>query len=69
MILNKQVGVYKHSFDIIPSIIEDIKKWMKDHNFSSISEFKGLLSKTNINDPSAYERVQFIRLYSGSDSD
>ena len=60
---------YKHSFDIIPTIIEDIKKWMKDHNFSSISEFKGLLSKTNINDPSAYERVQFIRLYSGSDSD
>jgi len=58
---------YKHKFDIIPAILEDIKKWMKEHNFSSISDFQGTLSQINVHNPCSYERVQFIRLYSGSD--
>jgi dihydroorotate dehydrogenase (fumarate) len=55
---------YKHKFDIIPGIIEGIEKWMTQHEFRNISEFKGLLSKTNVQNPSSYERVQFLRLFS-----
>jgi dihydroorotate dehydrogenase (fumarate) len=55
---------YKHHFDILPQIINGIEKWMTVHNFKSISEFKGLLSRKNIHNPAAYERVQFLRLFS-----
>ena len=58
---------YKHRYDIIPSIIEDIEKWMNEHKFSSVSEFQGTLSQVNVHNPCSYERVQFIRLYSGAD--
>jgi dihydroorotate dehydrogenase (fumarate) len=55
---------YKHHFDILPEIITGIEKWMTDHNFRSISEFKGLLSRKNVHNAAAYERVQFLRLFS-----
>jgi dihydroorotate dehydrogenase (fumarate) len=55
---------YKHHFDVLPEIIEGVKTWMKQHNYNSINDFKGLLSRKNVHNPASYERVQFIRLYS-----
>jgi dihydroorotate dehydrogenase (fumarate) len=55
---------YKHHFDILPGIINGLNLWMEKHNFSSISDFKGLLSRKNVHNPAAYERVQFLRLFS-----
>lgn len=55
---------YKNSFNVIPELIEGIENWMKQHKFGSISEFKGLMSRTNISNPASYERVQFIKLFS-----
>jgi dihydroorotate dehydrogenase (fumarate) len=55
---------YKHHFDVLPQLISGIEKWMTEHNFKSISEFKGLLSRKNVHNPAAYERVQFLRLFS-----
>jgi dihydroorotate dehydrogenase (fumarate) len=56
---------YKQQFEVLPDIIKGLEEWMKQHNYSSISDFKGLLSKKNITDPALYERVQFLRLFSG----
>jgi len=55
---------YKQHFDILPKIISGIDNWMVQHNFSSISQFKGLLSRKNVHNPAAYERVQFLRIFS-----
>jgi dihydroorotate dehydrogenase (fumarate) len=55
---------YKNHFDVLPQIVKGMEKWMTDHNFKSISEFKGLLSRKNVHNPAAYERVQFLRLFS-----
>jgi dihydroorotate dehydrogenase (fumarate) len=55
---------YKHHFDILPQIISGIETWMKLHKYNSIDDFKGLLSRKNVQNPASYERVQFIRLYS-----
>jgi dihydroorotate dehydrogenase (fumarate) len=55
---------YKHHFDVLPKIIGGIETWMRHHNFNSIDDFKGLLSRKNVHNPASYERVQFIRLYS-----
>lgn len=48
----------------IKEINEGISKWMDAHGFETISDFKGKLSMTNINNPADYERVQFMKLYS-----
>lgn len=56
---------YKNGFDVLPGIISGIEQWMVQHSFTRISDFKGMLSKKNIKNPASYERVQFIRLFSG----
>ena len=49
-----------HHFEILPQIIKSMEAWMKQHNYSNISEFKGLLSRKNVHNPASYERVQFL---------
>ena len=53
-----------HHFDVLPQIVSGIEDWMKQHKFSKISDFKGLLSRKNAENPAVYERVQFLRLFS-----
>ncbi len=55
---------YKHHFDILPEIIKGIETWMAQHRFNNMGEFRGLMSKANVHNPAAYERVQFLRLFS-----
>jgi dihydroorotate dehydrogenase (fumarate) len=55
---------YKHHFDVLPEMINGLESWMKQHKFSTISDFKGLLSQRNVQNPATYERVQFLRLFS-----
>jgi len=57
--------LYKQKFDVLPEIISGLESWMKQHNFKSISDFKGLLSRQNVGNFASYERVQFIRLFTG----
>lgn len=56
---------YKNKFGVLPGILAGIENWMKEHNFKTISDFKGLLSRKNVVNPASYERVQFIRLFTG----
>jgi dihydroorotate dehydrogenase (fumarate) len=53
-----------HHFEILPQIISDLENWMVQHKFKSVSDFKGILSRNNIQNPASYERVQFLRLFS-----
>ncbi len=56
---------YKYGFDVLPGIISGLELWMTRHSFTKISDFRGMLSKKNIKNPASYERVQFIKLFSG----
>jgi dihydroorotate dehydrogenase (fumarate) len=53
-----------HHFDVLPQILSGMENWMTSHNYKSISDFKGLLSRKNVHNPASYERVQFLRLFS-----
>jgi len=57
--------LYKEGFDVIPDILKNTEKWMKKHKFDTVDSFRGKLSKSNLENPAAIERVQFMKLYSG----
>ncbi len=38
---------------------------MKKHKFETVDSFRGKLEQTNLENPAAIERVQFMKLYSG----
>jgi dihydroorotate dehydrogenase (fumarate) len=58
-------ALYKEGFDAIPEILNGTDVWMKKHSFASVDSFRGKLSKSNLENPAAIERVQFMKLYSG----
>lgn len=54
-------AMYKEGFKVIGTMIDHIKGWMSEHNYSSIEDFRGKLSLDNSTNLSEYERVQFMR--------
>lgn len=57
-------AMYKNNgIRIFAEILTEMETWMKKHNFKSIDEFRGKFSQENIENPAAYERIQFIKIF------
>jgi dihydroorotate dehydrogenase (fumarate) len=54
--------IYKNKIPHVSKMLKDVEAWMYDKNFSSLTDFKGKLSKNNTNDPFVYQRAQYIDL-------
>jgi dihydroorotate dehydrogenase (fumarate) len=59
--------LYKNKPEHITAMLNDIESWMETKKYSSISDFKGKLSKKELKDPFVYKRGQYIDLLLGSD--
>jgi dihydroorotate dehydrogenase (fumarate) len=59
--------LYKHKPEHITSMLSEMEEWMTAKKYSSLSDFKGKLSKKELKDPFVYKRGQYIDLLLGSD--
>ncbi len=57
--------LYKNGKRYVSIMRDEIINWMDQHNFNKISDFQGKMSQHNIKTPAAYERIQFMKYYSG----
>ena len=57
--------LYKEGIEFVSVILETIDKWMDKKGFADIDSFKGKLSVSKTASPGAYERVQFMKHFSG----
>ncbi len=57
--------LYKNGFEYIQEMNSDILKWMNEHNYKSIDDFKGKMSYSKTENPAAYQRIQFMKYFSG----
>ena len=57
-------ALYKRGFSVITEINEMLHKWMDDKEFKGLSDFRGRLNFKNIDNPSLFERSQFMKHYS-----
>jgi len=47
------------------SVIEkEVRQWMEEHEYESVTQMKGSLSQKNCPDPAAFERAQYMRAIS-----
>ena len=58
-------ALYQHGTSRITEIISGIEKWMEKQSFNSLEEFRGRLSYDMKDDQSYFERIQFMKHYSG----
>lgn len=56
--------LYEHGLETVQNMLTCIEEWMLQNNYNRIDEFKGKLNYANVNSPSMYERVQFMKYFS-----
>jgi dihydroorotate dehydrogenase (fumarate) len=52
----------RHGPQALGSLVKDFTGWMKEHDYSDISEMRGCLSHRNSPDPAAFERANYLRV-------
>ena len=57
--------LYKKGFTEIGEMTGQLEAWMKKKNFNSLEDFRGKLNTSEYDNPAAYERVQFMKHFSG----
>ena len=58
-------AIYKNGPEHINTMLKEIEAWMQKKNFNSIEDFKGKLSYDKVENPTAFERIQFMKYYGG----
>src|SRR6266496_519028 len=54
-------ALMRHGIEHIQRIEMELAAWLKEHNYDSLSDLKGIMSQKNCPDPSAFERAQYVR--------
>lgn len=57
--------LYRKGHSAIGSMLEELDAYMERHNFSSLDEVIGKMSFDRADNPAAYERMQFMKYFSG----
>ena len=57
--------LYKKGFKEIAEITKTITNWMNEKKFKTIDDFRGKMSVKKSENPAAWERVQFMKYFSG----
>ncbi|MEE4196008.1 MAG: dihydroorotate dehydrogenase-like protein [Bacteroidales bacterium] len=56
---------YKNGKGVIETMLDDLTHWMEQKKFKKIEDFRGKLSQKKSQNPAAYERMQFMKYFSG----
>jgi len=56
--------LYKNGPEQINKMLDALKDWMSEHEFYSIEQFRGKISRKYGTDPAAFERMQFMKHFS-----
>lgn len=54
--------VLKHGPRILSTLLADLQRWMTDHDYTSVSEFRGAMNLKRCPDPAALERANYVRI-------
>lgn len=58
-------AIYKHGPDYLGTVVKEIESWMDGKGYKNIDQFRGKMSRDKADNPAVYERVQFMKYFSG----
>jgi dihydroorotate dehydrogenase (fumarate) len=53
-----------HGEQVISLILNDLKEWMKEHEYESIQQMQGSMSQRSVREPAAFERANYMKVLS-----
>lgn len=54
-------ALLRHGIDHLRKVEEELRSWMEENEYESVSQMRGSFSQVNAEDPSTYERAQYMR--------
>ncbi len=54
-------ALYRNGTEYLSTMLSQLEGWMKEKEFKSVDEFRGKMSYAKMQNPAAYERVQFMK--------
>lgn len=58
-------ALYDNGIEYINELLKGLEKWMAEKGFNALEQFKGKASSKNVGNPAVFERIQFMKYYSG----
>ncbi len=55
-------AILKHGIEHIETILADLRRWMEEHEYESIAQMQGSMSRQNVADPSAFSRANYMKI-------
>ncbi len=56
--------LYRNGIEYIRDMISEMKQWMDKNGYKTLGDFKGKMNYSSLDDPSIYERAQFMKYFS-----
>jgi dihydroorotate dehydrogenase (fumarate) len=60
-------ALYRHKAGHLTVMLRELEAWMKNKEYASIAEMRGILSQKSNPNPEAFERAQYIKVLVGHD--
>ena len=57
-------ALLKNGIDHISKMLEEMRAWMEEHEYESIRQMQGSMARRSVDDPSAFERVNYMQVLS-----
>ncbi|MFP4432677.1 MAG: dihydroorotate dehydrogenase-like protein [Spirochaetaceae bacterium] len=53
--------LYRNGLGVVSELNKRLVSWMQEREYESLDDFRGTLSRENVGNPAAYDRVQFVK--------
>ncbi|WP_169977934.1 dihydroorotate dehydrogenase-like protein [Tautonia rosea] len=53
--------LYTRGIDHLRVLVDGVRSWLEEHEYTSVAQMKGSVSQVNAPDPEAFERANYIR--------
>jgi dihydroorotate dehydrogenase (fumarate) len=54
-------ALLKHGINHLREVETGVRRWMEEHEYESVTQMRGAVSQINCEDPSAFERAQYMK--------
>ncbi len=55
-------AILKHGIEQMETILADLRAWMEEHEYESIRQMQGSMSRQKVADPGAFSRANYMRV-------
>ena len=54
-----------HGIDHIGKLLDEMREWMEQNSYESVTQLKGSMSQEAVEDPTVFERANYVRILKG----